>query len=235
MASRPPQEDAEQRRLRVARAEAMQRARQRRWERRKERIATRLTRAFIVAVVGLVSLIGFGWFMGGIGIGMLLLMMLLGLAAIVAAFAAPVAGPRVDQMDSAPPAELPAITDAWLERQRRNLPRLAAPQVDAIAARLASLEVQLASIPANDPVAQDVGRLLGRHLPELVQRYTRVPPEQRVRTVEEDGRTLDATLVEGLKVVEAELARASDTLAAADRDAVRIQGKFLEARYGEGQ
>jgi hypothetical protein len=68
-------------------------------------------------------------------------------------------------------------------------------------------------------------------LPELVERYTRIPSEQRARTIEADGRSLDATLVEGLKAVETELARASESLAASDRDAVRIQGKFLEARY----
>jgi len=35
--------------------------------------------------------------------------------------------------------------------------------------------------------------------------------------------------------VEAELARASAMLAESDRDGLRVQGKFLEARYNEGQ
>jgi hypothetical protein len=43
------------------------------------------------------------------------------------------------------------------------------------------------------------------------------------------------TVVDGLKTVEAELARASATLAEGDRDGLRVQGKFLEARYNEGQ
>ena len=53
--------------------------------------------------------------------------------------------------------------------------------------------------------------------------------------MEHDGRTPEATVVEGLKTVEAELARASATLAESDRDGLRVQGKFLEARYNEGQ
>ncbi|MEN9931766.1 MAG: hypothetical protein RIS17_339, partial [Pseudomonadota bacterium] len=68
-----------------------------------------------------------------------------------------------------------------------------------------------------------------------VDRYTRIPPLQRSNTVEHDGRTPDATVIDGLKTVEAELARASAQLAEQDRDGLRIQGKFLEARYKEGQ
>jgi hypothetical protein len=126
---------------------------------------------------------------------------------------------------------LPAVTDAWLDRQRDALPRLAAPQVDAISAMLGTLETQLAQVPPADPVAQDLSRLLGKHLPELVERYTRVPADQRARTIDPEGRTLETTLIDGLKVVEAELSRASDALAAADRDALMVQGKFLESRY----
>jgi hypothetical protein len=58
-----------------------------------------------------------------------------------------------------------------------------------------------------------------------------VPADQRARTVDSDGRTIESTLVEGLRVVAGELARASDALAAADREAVVVQGKFLEKRY----
>jgi hypothetical protein len=91
--------------------------------------------------------------------------------------------------------------------------------------------VQLSRVPPTNPIAQDLSRLLGKHLPELVERYTRVPPDQRSRTVDSDGRTVESTLVEGLKVVAAELSRASDALAAADREAMVVQGKFLEKRY----
>ncbi len=235
MASVPPLDEAEARRRRMARTEAMQMARSRRWEKRKANMATRVTRGMGTFAAMLAALIVYGWMSGGLGIGLFLVALLLLPMAGIGGMLLPVGGPDVDKMDQASPAELPAITEAWLERQRRHLPRLAAPHLDGIAVQLAALDRQLARVPADHPVAQDIGRLLGKHLPELIDRYTRIPPMQRANIVEHDGRTPEATVIDGLKAVEAELTRASATLAEADRDGLRVQGKFLEARYGEGQ
>lgn len=221
----------DERLARLARGEAMQRARSRRLQREAKRAGGRVVRA--VSVIGAIALglLLWGLIIGPIGTTVLVLAVLLGAFAAIGAAVWDGGDPVPEWREDAPPAVLPAATEVWLDRQRRNLPALAAPQVDAISAQLATLETQLARVPAGDPVAQDLSRLLGKHLPELVERYTRIPSEQRIRTIEADGRSLDATLVEGLKAVETELARASDALAAGDRDAVRIQGKFLEARY----
>jgi hypothetical protein len=235
MASGAPTDDTEARRRRQVRGEAMQMARQRRWERRKANMATRVTRGFLTFLAAVLAFTIFGWSSGGTGVGFFLLALLLVPMAGIAGMLLPVGGPDVDDIDKAAPAELPAITETLLERQRRTLPRLAAPHLDAIAVQLAALEKQLARVPADHPVAQDMGRLLGSHLPELLDRYTRIPPLQRANIVEHDGRTPEATVIDGLKTVETELARASATLAEADRDGLRVQGKFLEARYGEGQ
>jgi hypothetical protein len=235
MATGAPYDEAESRRRRLARAEAMQMARQRRWEKRKANMATRVTRGMIAFLAAIAAFTVYGWMADGMGLGLFLLAILLVPMAGIAGMLLPVGGPDVDDLDKASPAELPAITEALLERQRRTLPRLAAPQLDAIQVQLAALEKQLARVPADHPVAQDVGRLLGSHLPELVDRYTRIPPLQRANIVEHDGRTPEATVIDGLKTVEAELARASASLAEADRDGLRVQGKFLEARYKGGQ
>ena len=216
---------------RLARGEAMQRARSRRLQREAKRAGGRVVRAASVIGAIALGLLLWGLIIGPIGTTVLVLAVLFGTAAALGAAFWNGADPLPEWREDAPPAVLPAATEVWLDRQRRNLPALAAPQVDAISARLATLEPQLARVPAGDPVAQDLSRLLSKHLPELVERYTRIPSDQRARTIEADGRSLDATLVEGLKAVETELARASESLAAADRDAVRIQGKFLEARY----
>ena len=85
-----------------------------------------------------------------------------------------------------------------------------------------------------DPLAQDVSRLLNTHLPELVERYAKVPPSLRAAPDPDGGPSIEARLVEGLKTVDTELARVSDALAAGDRDAFLIQGKFLENRYKDG-
>jgi hypothetical protein len=235
MASGAPYDEAEARRRRMARAEAMQMARTRRWEKRKASMATRATRGMIAFAAALAAFVIYGWMADGTGIGLFLLAILALPMAGIGGMLLPIGGPDVDDIDKATPAELPAITEALLERQRRQLPRLAAPQLDGIAVQLAALEKQLAQVPADHPVAQDVGRLLSSHLPELVDRYTRIPPIQRSNVVEHDGRTPEATVIDGLKTVEAELSRASAALAETDRDGLRVQGKFLEARYGEGQ
>ena len=216
---------------RLAMGEAAQKARSRRRQRSAQSAGKRMLRAGIVAGSILLALILWGLVIGPIGTTVLVLAVLFGILATAAAAIYTGSEPVPRDLGTAPPSALPAATDAWLDRQRSALPRLAAPQVDAISARLATLEGQLAQVPENDPVAQDISRLLARHLPELVDRYTRVPAEQRARTIEGDGRTLESTLIDGLKVVDAELARASDELAAADRDAVLVQGKFLENRY----
>ncbi|MEI6486638.1 MAG: hypothetical protein WCO11_10275 [Sphingomonadales bacterium] len=235
MATEAPFNEADARRRRLARAEAMQLARSRRWERRKEAMKTRVTRGMIAFFAIIAAFTVYGWMVGGMGLGLFLLALLAVPMATIAALMLPVGGPDIDAIDKAAPAELPAITEALLERRRKLLPRLAAPQLDGIAVQLAALEIQLARVPPDHPVAQDVGRLLASHLPELVDRYTRIPPLQRTRIVEQDGRTPELTVIDGLKTVEAELARASAQLAEQDRDGLRIQGKFLEARYGDGR
>ncbi len=216
---------------RMAVGEAAQRARARRRQRSAQRAGRRLARAGGVAAAIIIGLILWGLIVGPIGTTVLVLAVLLGAAAMVLAGVVGDREPEPRALAEALPAALPAATDAWLDRQRSSLPRLAAPQVDAISAHLATLESQLAQVPPADPVAQDLQRLLGKHLPELVERYTRVPADQRARTIDSDGRTIETTLVDGLKVVGDELARASDALAAADRDALLVQGKFLESRY----
>ncbi|PZN92352.1 MAG: hypothetical protein DCF31_16595 [Alphaproteobacteria bacterium] len=221
----------DERLARLSAGEAAQRVRARRRQRTTEKFGKRVKRATLTALLIIVSLITWGLISGGIGTTVLILAILFGSMAVMAAAISVGDPPEPRNLTDAPAAALPAVTERWLDRRRRELPRLAAPQVDAISAKLATLEGQLAQVGPADPVAQDLSRLLGRHLPELVERYTRIPADQRARTIDSDGRTLETTLIEGLKVVEAELGRASDELASADRDALRVQGKFLESRY----
>ena len=112
-------------------------------------------------------------------------------------------------------------------------PRSPRPKVDAISAQLAALGPQLASVPADDPTALELNRLLGKHLPELVDRYEKVAPAQRKTATIPGGPTIERQLVDGLGLIEAELVRVNDQLGASDRDAFAVQGKFLETRYGK--
>ena len=206
-------------------ADVARRGRARRRQMAAENAGKRIKRASFVGGAVVTVLLLWGLVIGPVGTTGLILAVLLGLAGMVMAGVWNSNVPQPQDLAQASPTAMPAATEAWLYRQR--LPATAAPQIDAIGSLLATLETQLQRVPATDPIAQDLSRLLGKHLPELVERYTRVPVDQRRRTIE-------TTLTEGLQIVAAELARASDALAAADRDAVVVQGKFLEKRYGAG-
>ena len=78
MATGAPFDEAEARRRRLARAEAMQMARSRRWEKRKANMATRVTRGMAAFAVMLAALIVYGWTAGGMGIGLFIVSFLLG-------------------------------------------------------------------------------------------------------------------------------------------------------------
>ena len=211
-------------------------AQTRRIARTVSRAGRRLRRAVIAAALLLVGLLIYSGVTGGIGIGAFLIACLLvPLCAIIAA-SAPLGDADVApaELKKTPPAQLPRRTEIFLDARRRDLPRLAAPTLDRISAQLNTLGAQLAAVPAMDPVAQDVSRLLNTHLPELVERYAKVPPAMRTAPDADGGPSIETRLVEGLKTVDAELARASQSLAASDRDAFLIQGKFLENRYSDG-
>ena len=69
-----------------------------------------------------------------------------------------------------------------------------------------------------------VRRLVGEELPELIRGYQRVPQQLRRQGP-------DAQLVEGLRVVEGEIARMTEQLASGDLDKLATQGKYLELKY----
>lgn len=209
-------------------------ARRRRAERKARRIAQKAMRMALTIVSVVVGTIIWGLFIGPIGAGGLMLLILATICALIALGIFPRdTAPEPVKLATAKPAVLPSQVDAWLDAKRRALPALAAPRVDAISAQLAALGPQLAAVPASDPTALELNRLLGKHLPELIDRYEKVAPAQR-RTAEAPGLpTIERQLVDGLGLIEAELVRVNDQLGKDDRDAFAVQGKFLASRYGK--
>lgn len=209
-------------------------AARRRRERRAKRIGRKAVRMALTIISVILGTIIWGLFVGPIGAGGLMLLILATICALIALGIFP--GEEVIapvKLATARPAVLPSQVDAWLDAKRRALPALAAPKVDAISAQLAALGPQLAAVPAGDPTALELNRLLGKHLPELVDRYEKVAPAQRKSATVDGGPTIERQLVDGLGLIEAELARVNDQLGKDDRDAFAVQGKFLENRYGK--
>jgi hypothetical protein len=122
--------------------------------------------------------------------------------------------------------------DSYLYRARRALPAPAQAQIDAISAALPSLKQTLERVDALDPDAQDARRLMSIHLPALLDRYQNVPADFRSER-DGEGKTVDASLVEGLEAGRTALRDISEKLARGDLAEFETQGRFIKSRYGE--
>lgn len=123
---------------------------------------------------------------------------------------------------------------ALLSRHRTQLPPRAGQRVGAIAAQLPLLEQQLSVLDPLDPLAQDARRLAGQHLPELIERYERVPAQYRGER-DGDGLSVDDRLVVGLDAARTAIDDLGRQLSRQSVDDFQTQGRFLESRYRENE
>ena len=126
-------------------------------------------------------------------------------------------------------ATLPLQTEEWLDRQRPSLPGAAMPLVDTIGVKLETLAGQLRTLDESEPAAAEVRKLVGEQLPELIKGYQRVP--DNLRGVDRFGQSPDKQLVEGLALIDQEIAQMSAQLAQGDLDALATRGRYLQIRY----
>jgi hypothetical protein len=175
-----------------------------------------------------------GIVLNGIGIGGFVLA-LAAMAAAGAWFLIPRREkPIVDYQDDMPNKAVVERLDSLLARKRSALPAPAAWRIDAISQQLPLLENRLAETQILDPLAQDARRLMGRHLPELIERYERVPQAYRNER-DGEGLTVDDRLVAGLDAAKTALDDLGRKLAHEDLAAFETQGRFIESRYKEGE
>jgi ElaB/YqjD/DUF883 family membrane-anchored ribosome-binding protein len=71
---------------------------------------------------------------------------------------------------------------------------------------------------------------MGKHLPELIDRYERIPADYRQQT-DGEGLTADQRLVASLDAARQALGEIGDKLVQGDRQAFETQGRFIESRY----
>ncbi|RYD18677.1 MAG: hypothetical protein EOP89_16775, partial [Lysobacteraceae bacterium] len=116
-----------------------------------------------------------------------------------------------------------------LETQRALLPGPVQTLVDGIGVRLEALAPQLATLDEQQPAATEVRKLIGEQLPELIRGYGKVPAD--LRMVERNGRTPDAQLADGLRLIDEEISQMSAQLAQGDLDLLETRGRFLEIKY----
>jgi hypothetical protein len=126
-------------------------------------------------------------------------------------------------------AQLPLRTESWLASQRPLLPAPAQRLSDGIGLKLEALAPQLQALDEREPAAAEIRRLIADELPELVKGYGRVPAALRRDGI--NGMAPDKQLIDGLTVVDSELARMSEQLARGDLEKLATQGKYLELKY----
>ena len=198
------------------------------------RVSKRIANVGIALGLLLAATIGFGLVVGPIGINGLFLVVAAAILALILFSFWPASEPkRVAYSDQLPTKAVVQQLDRLLVRRRAALPAPAARRVEAISQQLPLLEHKLADLNPLDPLAQDARRLMGKHLPELIDRYERVPAEYRHQR-DGEGLTVDERLVASLDAAHAALDDLGSRLVQQDRDAFETQGRFIESRYKDG-
>jgi hypothetical protein len=198
------------------------------------RVSKRIANVGIALGLLLAGTIGFGLIVGPIGITGLFLVVTAAILALILFSFWPASEPkRVAYSDQLPTKAVVQQLDSLLVRRRSALPAPAARRADAISQQLPLLEHKLADLNPLDPLAQDARRLMGKHLPELIDRYERVPAEYRHQR-DGEGLTVDERLVASLDAAHTALDDLGSRLVQQDRDAFETQGRFIESRYKDG-
>lgn len=201
--------------------------------RREAEVLRRLGRIAAADLAIVIGALVIGWFVPlGIGGAMLVMALLIAATALLAIFPL-VRAATPETFAAAPLKALPQQTERWLETQRPALPAPARTLTDSIGVRLDALSQQLGSLDEREPAAAEVRKLVGEQLPELVRGYQRVP--EPLRRVERNGRTPDDQLVEGLKVIDEEIADMSRQLAQGDLDSLATRNRYLQIKYRDDE
>jgi hypothetical protein len=123
-------------------------------------------------------------------------------------------------------------TEIWLEAQRPMLPAPAMPIVQNIGLRLDALAPQLQTLGENDPASREVRKLVGEHLPELINGYKKIP--EPLRRQDNGGKTPEQQLVDGLTRIDREIETMTGQIARGELDKLATRERFLEIRYDGG-
>jgi hypothetical protein len=128
--------------------------------------------------------------------------------------------------------QLVGQTELWLESQRRALPPPAVKLVDHIGLQLDALGLQLQDLDQSHPKATEVRKLVGEHLPNVIDGYRKIP--DHLRHEEHSGTTPAKQFMDSLSTISGEIDSVTRQLAAGAIDNLSIQNRYLEYKYGAG-
>jgi len=124
--------------------------------------------------------------------------------------------------------DLVPVAEDWLLARRSSLPGRAAGVLDGILIALKDLEPHLCSLDPEGPLAGEARRLIGRHLPRLVEAYLATPSSIRNRDPQMAER-----LIAGLDTVADELERLCAEVGRDPEFNFDVQERFIRSRYKE--
>lgn len=195
----------------------------------------KVARAAMAVGVVLVGAGIIGAVIDGIGFWGVMITALLGTAAAYMLLRYPeMPMPTAESLRQTDLGTLAGKTEIWLEAQRPALPAPAIPIVQAIGLRLDALAPQLQALDESNPASREVRKLVGEHLPELINSYKRIP--EPLRRQDNGGKTPEQQLVDGLKRIDLEIETMTSQIARGELDKLATRERFLEIRYdGRGE
>ena len=171
-----------------------------------------------------------GGIIGGIGFwGVMITALLVATAAFVLMRYPEMPLPTTESLKVTDLGTLAGKTEIWLEAQRPALPAPAVTLMQDIGIRLDQLAPQLQTLDDNDPAAREVRKLVGEHLPELINGYKRIPDSLKHK--EHAGKTPAQQLVDGLKTIDREIETMTGQISRGELDKLAVRGRYLEMRY----
>jgi len=196
------------------------------WNHRFRRLKRAVVTSFLILFGAAVWAVAFD----GLGDRGLVLTFLAAIAAFVILAIFPrTSTPDIEALHRASLAELAAQTELWLEAQRSALPASLHTTLDLIGARLDELSPQLATLPDKGEAAREIRKLLGVHLPALVNSYTGIPAG--LRDEPHAGSTPEQQVSQGLSIVAREIETVTHQIARGELDQLAIRERYLETRY----
>ena len=208
---------------------AAREAQKRKVQRGINEVFRRVRRSALVMLLLLSALVTYSIFVGGIDfLTWLIALPTVFLASLVALFwpSSP-RQPRFEQPEAAPELDMLAgRVEEWLLERCRELPRAALPAVDNILSRLGEMRPDLSALSPETPVGGETQRLIGQHLPRLVDTYLALPPRSRDPRSENSWR-----FSESLDIVAEELERLSGEVHRDRSLHFDTQRRFIETRY----
>jgi hypothetical protein len=198
---------------------------------KREHAARQVKRAVMTVGAILFGVATLGVIIDGIGVSGIILTMLSIFATMAFFIAVPkLKVPTRETLRGSDVKSLVGRTELWLESQRPALPAPAVQLVNTIGLQLDALGVQLDGIDQSAPAAQEVRKLVGEHLPELVSSYTSIPAH--LRAEQRAGHSPDQQLVDSLGKISTEIDSVTRQLASGAIDNLAIKTRYLDYKYG---